>query len=204
MKFASYKNFSGLFFIFMFAASSHALDKTEVDIKSGEAAFQTCRGCHSIPGYSNVYPTFYVPKIGGQRADYIVDALKAYQAGERPHGTMKANAYDLSDETMRKIGVYVQQAITKPRKAAASGDPAKGKELAQTCVGCHTKELKDGGNTPILAGQYGNYLVRAMLGYQSGKRKNPIMQSMLKDVSKQDLKDISAYFAYQKGLSDVK
>ncbi len=192
------------FIILIFAASIQAADKTEANIKVGEAAFQTCRGCHSIPGYSNAYPTFYVPKIGGQRAEYVVSALKAYQAGDRPHGTMTANAYDLSETTMKQIGAYVQQATSKQRMGAASGDPAKGKDLAQACLGCHTKDLDAGGNTPILAGQYGNYLVRAMQGYQTGKRKNPIMQSMLKDMSKQDLKDISAYFAYMKGLTEVK
>ncbi len=173
------------------------------NVEEGKAAFETCRGCHSSPGYSNVYPTFYVPKIGGQRADYVAAALKAYREKSRPHGTMKANSYDLTDKKIENIAAYTEVSAGKKSKAAASGNPAKGKKLAESCVGCHTNDPKAGGNIPILAGQYGNYLVKAMKEYQSGKRNNPIMQSMLNGLSEQDLEDISAYFAYQTGLGAV-
>lgn len=173
------------------------------DIEAGKAAFETCRGCHSIPGYSNVYPTYYVPKIGGQRAEYVVAALKAYREQARPHGTMKANSYDLSDKTIENIAAYTEKSVGKKTKAVADGDPAKGKKLAASCTSCHTNKLKDGGNIPILAGQYGNYLVKVMKDYQTGKRNNPIMQSMLNGLSEEDLHDISAYFAYQTGLGAV-
>lgn len=67
---------------------------------------ETCLGCHGIPGYTNAYPTFPVPKLGGQKADYLVAALKAYASGERPHGTMHAQAATLSDEDMRAIAEW--------------------------------------------------------------------------------------------------
>lgn len=173
------------------------------DVEAGKTAFETCRGCHSIPNYSNVYPTYYVPKIGGQRAEYIVSALKAYREQARPHGTMKANSYDLTDKTIENIAAYTEASVGKKNRAPADGNPAKGKELATTCVGCHTNKLKDGGNIPILAGQYGNYLVKVMKDYQTGKRNNPVMQSMLSGLTEEDLQDISAYFAYQTGLGAV-
>lgn len=174
------------------------------DVAAGKALFETCRGCHSTPGYSNVYPTFYVPKIGGQRSDYVVAALTAYKEQQRPHGTMKTNAYDLSAKSIEKIAAYVEANPGKKRRAAAKGSPANGKKLAESCLSCHTNKLEDGGNIPILSGQYGNYLVKAMQDYQSGKRNNPIMQSMLKGLTLQELSDISAYFASQEGLSVVK
>lgn len=189
---------SGLLALLM--THAHAKDP---DLKNGKAAFETCRGCHSIPGYSNAYPTFNVPKIGGQRADYLAAALQAYKDGARPHGTMKANAHDLSEQTIADIAAYVQANPGNVHSAPADGDPVKGKELAQGCVSCHTNNLKDGGNIPILAGQYGNYLFKAMRDYQSGKRNNPIMQSMLNGLSEDDLMDISSYFAYMKALSEV-
>ncbi len=176
----------------------------KIDKSAGEAAFQTCRGCHSSPQYSNVYPTYYVPKIGGQRPEYIVAALTAYKEKNRPHGTMKANSYDLSVQTIQNIAVYVAASNGDKNQAPADGNSANGKKLAAACVSCHTNNLKDGGNIPILAGQYGNYLVKAMKNYQSGKRNNPVMQSMLNGLSDDDLNDISAYFAYMKGLSTVK
>jgi cytochrome c553 len=48
-------------------------------------------------------------------------------------------------------------------------------------------------------------MVNALEGYQTGKRNNPIMQGIVKDLSAQDYIDISAYFASQgKGLTVVK
>ncbi len=179
------------------------VEAAEADAEHGKIAFQTCRGCHSASGYSNVYPTYYVPKIGGQRAEYTISALTAYKEQTRPRGSMTANAYDLSEKMMQDIAAHIQGAEGKVAQAPASGDAKKGKKLAEACLGCHTNDLDDGGANPILAGQYGNYLVKVMKDYQSGKRKNAIMQGQLKDFSKDELEDISAYFAGMKGLKSV-
>ena len=48
-----------------------------------------------------------MPRLGGQHAEYIVVALKGYQAGDRAHPTMHANAFSLSDEDMADIAAYV-------------------------------------------------------------------------------------------------
>ncbi len=63
-----------------------------------------------IPGYHNAYPSYRVPKVGGQHAEYIVAALKAYKAGQRPHKTMQAQASSLSDEDMADIAAYFASA----------------------------------------------------------------------------------------------
>lgn len=182
-------------------ASIPQMNVQAADVDAGRAAFETCRGCHSIPAYSNAYPTYYVPKIGGQRADYVASALKAYREKNRPHGTMKANTYDLSDQTIENIAAYLESAQGKETKSPAGGDPAAGKKLAQSCLSCHVEGKDAQNNVPRLAGQYGNYLVKAMQDYQSGKRNNPIMQSMLQGLSGDDLENISAYFASLKGLT---
>ena len=175
------------------------------DAEAGKIAFETCRGCHSIPNYSNVYPTYYVPKIGGQRAGYIVSALKAYKENNRPHGTMKANAYDLSDETIENIAEYLASLESQGHSSPTDGDKDVGKKLAESCVVCHAEgpDADAGGNIPRLAGQHGNYLVKAIKDYQSGKRNNALMQSTVKDLSEEDLENISAYFASMDGLSTV-
>lgn len=70
----------------------------EGDATAGRLKAETCLGCHAVTGYYNVYPTYHVPKLGGQSAGYIASALKAYRSGTRIHGPMQANASDLSDE----------------------------------------------------------------------------------------------------------
>ena len=63
-------------------------------------------GCHGVPGYNNVYPTYHVPKLGGQHAAYLVAALQAYQSGQRPHQSMRAQAQSLSEQHMQDIAAF--------------------------------------------------------------------------------------------------
>ncbi|HKJ10494.1 MAG TPA: cytochrome c [Gammaproteobacteria bacterium] len=66
----------------------------------------TCFGCHGIPGYTNAYPQYNVPKLGGQHAEYIVKALKEYKDGQRSHPTMHAQASSLSEQDMEDIAAF--------------------------------------------------------------------------------------------------
>src|SRR5919108_2710643 len=74
---------------------------------AGRAKANTCMGCHGIPGYTNADPTYRVPKLGGQPADYLGAALRAYRAGERPHKTMHAQAVSLSDQDIDDLAAYL-------------------------------------------------------------------------------------------------
>ena len=74
--------------------------------EAGAEKSETCRGCHGIEGYKNVYPTYKVPKLAGQSKEYLVIALKAYQSGERTHPTMRSQAASLSDEDIENIADF--------------------------------------------------------------------------------------------------
>lgn len=76
------------------------------DAEAGRLKAGLCAGCHSIAGYRNAYPTYSVPKLGGQHAAYVVSALKAYQTRQRSHPTMQAIAASLSDKDMADLGAY--------------------------------------------------------------------------------------------------
>lgn len=78
------------------------------DAEAGKIKGYTCTGCHGIPGYNNVYPTYKVPKIGGQSAQYVEAALKAYRSGERQHPTMELHAESLTDEDIADIAAWVE------------------------------------------------------------------------------------------------
>ena len=80
---------------------------------AGRTKANTCMGCHGIPGYTNAYPTYRVPKLGGQSADYLAAALKAYKSGERPHLTMRAQTANLSDQDIADIAAFL---ATVPEK----------------------------------------------------------------------------------------
>jgi len=77
-----------------------------------------CQGCHGIPDWKTAFPEVYrVPKLGGQKADYIVAALKAYKSGERDFPTMRAIAAPLTDDEMQKLANYYASAAALSAQA---------------------------------------------------------------------------------------
>lgn len=79
----------------------------EGDKAAGRTLVYTCAGCHGVPGYTNAYPQYPVPKIVGQNEQHIVDALHGYQSGGRTHPTMDAQAQSLSDTDIQNIAAYL-------------------------------------------------------------------------------------------------
>ena len=92
--------------------ASAAAATAEGDVEAGQWKAIPCMGCHGIEGYANVYPTYRVPKIGGQHEAYLVEALKAYRSGMRAHRTMRAQAASLSDQDMMDIAAYFSRSTS--------------------------------------------------------------------------------------------
>ena len=77
------------------------------DAVAGKNKVFQCQGCHGIPDWKTAFPEIYrVPKLGGQKPEYIVASLKAYRKGERDFATMRAMVADLSDKDMEDIAAY--------------------------------------------------------------------------------------------------
>ena len=91
-------------------------------------------------------------------------------------------------------------AETKPAfKPAFKPDLAKGQALAATCLACHTADGSRGTPAnPILQGQHPEYLVKQLIEFKSGKRKNAIMQGMAAALSEDDMRHIAAFYASKK------
>jgi len=105
---------------------------------------------------------------------------------------------------MRRLVVFALAACLGA-PAYAAGDAASGKTKSQACAACHGAE----GNAPTmpdfprLAGQHYDYLLKALRDYKSGARKNPIMGGQVSGLSTQDMADLAAYFANEKGTLHV-
>ncbi|PZO10794.1 MAG: cytochrome C554 [Lysobacteraceae bacterium] len=90
------------------------------------------------------------------------------------------------------------------------GNATAGAEKAKTCASCHgptgNESLDD--TYPKLAGQHPEYLAKALHDYKSGARPNAIMAGFASGLSDEDINDLSAFFASQKGdlhdLSNIK
>ena len=84
------------------------------DYKAGKIKAYTCTGCHGIVGYNNTYPTYHVPRIGGQNREYLVISLKAFKSGERQHKNMNLQAEALSNQDIEDIAVYLAAQTDNP------------------------------------------------------------------------------------------
>ncbi len=85
------------------------------DPRAGHLKNSMCAGCHGIPGWRTAYPEVYsVPKLGGQHAEYIVAAMKAYQSGDRTHPSMKGITGSLTDQDIEDLAAYYSSSYSGP------------------------------------------------------------------------------------------
>lgn len=81
------------------------------------------------------------------------------------------------------------------------GDPVKGKAESASCAACHGEDGNSkSGEFPKLAGQHADYLYNSLSQYKSKQRKNAIMGGFAATLSRQQMADLAAYYASQKGL----
>jgi cytochrome c553 len=87
------------------------------DPKEAHKKIAMCEGCHGIAGYKTAYPVVYhVPKLGGQSAAYLTNALHAYKAGQRSHPSMRGIAASLSDKDIADLAAYYATATGEAHK----------------------------------------------------------------------------------------
>lgn len=101
---------------FILALGSFSAVQAAGDAAAGARKNRMCQGCHGITGMRTVYPDYSVPRLGGQHAQYIVAALKAYQSGARSHPTMQAIAASLSEQDMLDLAAYYSGQAAPPAK----------------------------------------------------------------------------------------
>ncbi len=171
----------------------------EGNAERGEKLGYTCLGCHGIDGYRNAYPSYRVPRLGGQKAAYLATAIQGYRDGTRVHPTMKAQASSLSDQDIEDLAAYL--ASIGSATVAAGGSDTQGIETAATCVACHGQNgISMSPTWPTLAGQHEDYLVHALNQYRDGTRSDPVMSQMAATLSDADVELLAHFFAGLKGL----
>lgn len=172
------------------------------DPQAGRELGFTCLGCHGIEGQRNAYPSFRVPRLAGQKSEYLESALNAYRAGTRPHPTMQAQAGSLSDDDVDNLiawlSSYAEVADTATAEQVASA------QVAQICVTCHGV---DGAAVepapPTLAGQHEDYLVYAMQQYKDGSRSGNVMSAFVATLTEADIKMLADFYASQDGVETL-
>jgi cytochrome c553 len=169
------------------------------DADRGATLAYTCLGCHGIDGYRNAYPSYRVPKLGGQKAAYLIAAIKGYRDGTRKHPTMMAQATSLSDQDIEDVAAYIASIGAATVEGGGSANASL--DAAQTCVACHGQNgISVSPTWPTLAGQHEDYLVQALNQYRHGTRKDAVMTQMAAALTDADVKLLARYFSGLEGL----
>jgi cytochrome c553 len=179
----------------IFAHSNSVAD----DASRGEVIAYSCLGCHGVEGYRNAYPSYRVPKLGGQKEAYLVLALQGYRDGNRDHPTMGAQAESLTDEEIKETAAYL--ATLGAETVASGGSSGTSFAPAQTCAACHGQNgISVSPGWPTLAGQYEDYLVHALRQYRDGTRKDQVMGPLAAGLDDATIAQLATYFASLEGL----
>jgi len=169
------------------------------DVEAGSELGYSCLGCHGIEGYRNAYPSYRVPKLGGQKASYLVIALRGYRDGAREHPTMTGQASSLSDREIDDVASYF--ASIGSDTVDAGGSESVPFEKAAACTACHGNNgVSTNAMWPTLAGQHEDYLLQSLRGYRDGSRKDPVMSGQAKLIAEEDIAVLAKYFASLDGL----
>jgi cytochrome c553 len=204
----------GLSFFSSFSAQGQDVKKeAKASAGSGGAKAALCIGCHSIEGYNASYPEVHkVPKIAGQNAKYIAQALTAYKKGERKHPTMRGIAAALSDQDIADLSTFysgngaidgqiVPAQVSVVPSAAVDALLKKG-----GCTGCHGGNFASpvDASYPKIAGQHSDYLYVALKAYKTEKnqyigRNNPIMSGIAKPFSNSEMRLMAEYLGSLNG-----
>ncbi len=97
--------------------------------------------------------------------------------------------------------ILLAAAVLMPLTATAApeADLAAGKDKAIICQACHGLDGNGIGDPqyPLLAGQYADYLEKALHDYRSGDRDNPIMAGFASTLSDADIVNLAGWFSSQ-------
>lgn len=176
------------------------------DPVAGKEKSAVCQGCHGEDGNSAA-PNF--PKLAGQYAGYISRQTRDFQNTLRNDPMMSSMAAAITErQDLFDIAAYF--ASQKQMKGTGAKNEAGKKlyiegnisSLIYGCINCHGKEGKgmSPGNSifPVIGGQHKDYLVKQMIDFKKGERKNDpsgMMANIAKGLTDAEIEAVSDYLS---------
>jgi cytochrome c len=91
-----------------------------------------------------------------------------------------------------------------PLAAPAGGDVAYGEYLAGTCITCHRPGAAKSDKIPPLEAMAPEDLAAALRAFRSGARDNPVMVSMARGLSDEDIAALAAYYGQAQPVEEAR
>jgi len=160
---------------------------------------RTCNACHGLNGVS-VGPS--MPSIGGLSETYLKNVLLQWKSGERYAATMDRHVKGYSDAELAALATYFSKLPWTPVVQPADAKiMAQGKEATERCETCHgdTGGKPDDTDTPMLNGQWAQYMEMELMKYRNDAAKMPHkkMRTNAKKLDEADVSVAAKFFAAQ-------
>lgn len=170
---------------------------------------RACQQCHGGDGLGR---GGHIPRLAGQRPEYLHKALDAYSRGQRSSGIMRPIAASLDEATLRQLVDYYAGLPAKSSGAEPTeADRAiveHGRRIAHegirerrvpACVECHEPSgRRTNPAYPSLAGQPVAYLVRQLElfkdGHRGGSSYAHLMQPVAARLEPEEMQAVARYF----------
>jgi len=152
---------------------------------------RTCNNCHGMNGVS-VGPT--MPSIGGLSEAYLKNMMLQWKSSERYSATMGRLIKGYSDDQITALAAYFSKLPWTPVVQTADAKVlAQGKTATDRCETCHgdTGGKPDDADTPMLNGQWAQYLEMELMKYREDSVKMP-HKKMRNNARKMEEADVAA------------
>jgi cytochrome c553 len=167
-------------------------------------AQEVCGACHGEQGVS---PAPENPHLAGQSGAAIYKQLNDYRTGSRAHQLMTDIAKALDEPTLADVAAYyAAQPKRNPNPTTLAESPPAIVHLVELgdpsrnippCAACHRPGSGGPIETPILAEQGQEYIVRQLKLYASGGRRNDVygrMRIIAAKLTPGEIDGLAAYY----------
>jgi len=162
---------------------------------------EVCGTCHGAAGIATMEG---IPNIAGEPELFTQWQLVYFRGETRKNDMMTPAAADITDQDIRDLSAYyagLAPASPEGPDSAPELTRAGAKlEAERHCGQCHLERLQGQGETPRLAAQREEYIVKALHDYQQGARRgrgNVIMPEIAYSLSEDDIKALAHFMSRQ-------
>ena len=171
------------------------------------ASPSVCAACHGPQGQGT---SNGIPRLAGQNAGYLRNALALFKSGDRTNPVMQSVAASLSDADMRELADYfskqrapnVDVAVDVPKALVRSGKQLaeRGSAGVAACFSCHGAQgTGNGAHFPSIAGQPAKFLATRLHEFQARARahaaESGTMTAVAAAMSEQQIQQAAAYLS---------
>lgn len=163
-------------------------------LEEGRERATLCVHCHGEDGNSK---RNYIPNLAAQNSAYLLTQFEHFGDGTRNDYVMSRLAKGLSENDRVAIALFFSRQSVKPRQQPVATSAAGKAVYDSVCFACHGVSGHGNHQYPRIAGQPYEFLEKTLLTFLENdeRRKNSPMQSVIRNMSSEQIKDVAAYIA---------